>query len=199
MRGRTPSEGRFVGTGSAHAALTIGSRALGASEPRQVRKEAALRTPSQVPRLRPIRAGDADTSGDTALDDGGRDRALRSRGDRSPRVRIRICTTLKASAVVATPLSSPTTRSPDPCRGCGSRAPFPRSKLTPGSTLESVYAAPRRCCGRRIGQPCRPRTLVTCTDAVVPLRARRRDGDRCTQRARCRLHGDCLEAPRLTP
>ena len=76
MRGRTPSEGRFVGTGSAHAALTIGSRALGASEPRQVRKEAALRTPSQVPRLRPIRAGDTDTSGDTDLDDGARGRAL---------------------------------------------------------------------------------------------------------------------------
>src|SRR5262245_60165038 len=75
MRGRTPSEGRFVGTGSAHAALTIGSRALGASEPRQVRKEAALRTPSQVPRLRPIRAGDAGTSGDTDLDDGARGRA----------------------------------------------------------------------------------------------------------------------------
>jgi hypothetical protein len=72
-----PSEGRFVGTGSAHAALTIGSRALGASEPRQVRKEAALRTPSQVPRLRPIRAGDADTSGETAFDDGARGRALR--------------------------------------------------------------------------------------------------------------------------
>ena len=65
MRGRTPSEGRFVGTGSAHAALTIGSRALGASEPRQVRKEAALRTPSQVPRLRPIRASDVDTSGES--------------------------------------------------------------------------------------------------------------------------------------
>jgi hypothetical protein len=28
-----------------------------------------------VPRLRPIRAGDVDTSGDTALDDGARDRA----------------------------------------------------------------------------------------------------------------------------
>ena len=78
MRGRTPSEGRFVGTGSAHVALTIGSRALGASEPRQVRKEAALRTPSQVPRLRPIRAGDADTSGDTDLDDGARGRAIDS-------------------------------------------------------------------------------------------------------------------------
>jgi hypothetical protein len=57
-------------------ALTIGSRALGASEPRQVRKEAALRTPSQVPRLRPIRAGDVDTSGDADLEDGARDRAL---------------------------------------------------------------------------------------------------------------------------
>src|SRR5688572_30406884 len=76
MRGRMPSEGRFVGTGSAHAALTIGSRALGASEPRQVRKEAALRTPSQVPRLRPIRAGDTDTSGETAFDDGARGRAF---------------------------------------------------------------------------------------------------------------------------
>lgn len=76
MRGRMPSEGRFVGTGSAHAALTIGSRALRASEPRQVRKEAALRTPSQVPRLRPIRASDVDTSGDTALDDGARGRAM---------------------------------------------------------------------------------------------------------------------------
>jgi MMP 1-O-methyltransferase len=70
-----PSEGRFVGTGSVHVALTIGSRALGASEPRQVRKEAALRTPSQVPRLRPVRAGDTDTSGDTDLDDGARGRA----------------------------------------------------------------------------------------------------------------------------
>jgi SAM-dependent methyltransferase len=76
MRGRTPSEGRFVGTGSAHAALTIGSRALGASEPRQVRKEAALRTPSQVPRYRPIRASDADTSGDADLEDEARGRAF---------------------------------------------------------------------------------------------------------------------------
>ena len=76
MRDRMPSEGRFVGTGSAHAALTIGSRALGASEPRQVRKEAALRTPSQVPRLRPIRVGDAGTSGDADLEGGARGRAL---------------------------------------------------------------------------------------------------------------------------
>ena len=76
MRGRTPSEGRFVGTGSAHAALTIGSRALGASEPRQVRKEAALRTPSQVPRYRPIRVSDADTSGDADLEGGARGRAF---------------------------------------------------------------------------------------------------------------------------
>src|SRR5262245_54630225 len=82
MRGRTPSEGRFVGPGSAHAALTIGSRALGASEPRQVRKEAALRTPSQVPRSRPIRAGDADSSGDTDLDDGVRGRASIGNGPR---------------------------------------------------------------------------------------------------------------------
>ena len=34
-------------------------RALGASEPRQVRKEAALRIPSQVPRFRLAGAGDA--------------------------------------------------------------------------------------------------------------------------------------------
>src|SRR4249919_4335987 len=80
MRGRMPSEGRFVGTGSAHAALTIGSRALGASEPRQVRKEAALRTPSQVPRLRPIRASDAGTSGDADLEAGARSRASPARG-----------------------------------------------------------------------------------------------------------------------
>jgi hypothetical protein len=71
-------------------ALTIGSRALGASEPRQVRKEAALRTPSQVPRLRPIRAGDVDTSGESDLDDGARDRAQlgereRAALDRPPR------------------------------------------------------------------------------------------------------------------
>ena len=37
----------------------VGFRALGASEPRQVRKEAALRIPSQVPRSRPAGAGDA--------------------------------------------------------------------------------------------------------------------------------------------
>ena len=34
-----------MGTGHRHVALTVGSRALGAFEPRQVRKEAALRTP----------------------------------------------------------------------------------------------------------------------------------------------------------
>src|SRR4029078_8691194 len=85
MRDRMPSEGRFVGTGSAHAALTIGSRALGASEPRQVRKEAALRTPSQVPRSRPIRAGDAGSSGDIDLDDGVRGRALFFRRERIPK------------------------------------------------------------------------------------------------------------------
>src|SRR4029078_10357300 len=85
MRGRTPSEGRFVGTGSAHAALTIGFRALGASEPRQARKEAALKTPSQVPRLRPIRAGDADTSGEADLEVGARGRALSFRRGRDQR------------------------------------------------------------------------------------------------------------------
>ena len=65
-----------MGMGHRHVALTVGSRALGAFEPRQVRKEAALRTPSQVPRLRPIRAGDAGTSGDADLEGGARGRAL---------------------------------------------------------------------------------------------------------------------------
>ena len=36
----------------------VGFRALGAFEPRQVRKEAALRIPSQVPRSRPAGAND---------------------------------------------------------------------------------------------------------------------------------------------
>src|SRR4026207_2085005 len=97
MRGRTPSEGRFVGTGSAHVALTIGSRALGASEPRQVRKEAALRTPSQVPRLRPIRAGDTGTSGDADLDDGARGRALWFSADADSASGIGIARSLKRS------------------------------------------------------------------------------------------------------
>ena len=72
-----------MGTGHRHVALKVGSRALGAFEPRQVRKEAALRTPSQVPRLRPIRAGGAGTSAGHRLDDGARGRALatsRARG-----------------------------------------------------------------------------------------------------------------------
>ncbi len=54
-----------MGMGHRHVALTVGSRALGAFEPRQVRKEAALRTPSQVPRHRPTRAGGGDTPGAT--------------------------------------------------------------------------------------------------------------------------------------
>jgi len=47
-----------TGSGLAHVASMVGFRALGASEPRQVRKEAALRIPSQVPRSRPAGAGD---------------------------------------------------------------------------------------------------------------------------------------------
>src|SRR5439155_22353170 len=46
------------GPGLAHVALTVRFRALGASEPRQVREEAALRSSSQVPRLGLTRAGD---------------------------------------------------------------------------------------------------------------------------------------------
>ena len=51
-----------MGMGHRYVALTVGSRALGAFEPRQVRKEAALSTPSQVPRHRPTRAGGGDTT-----------------------------------------------------------------------------------------------------------------------------------------
>jgi hypothetical protein len=65
-----------MGTGHRYVALTVGSRALGAFEPRQVRKEAALRTPSQVPRHRPTRAGGGGTTRDRLHDDGARDRAL---------------------------------------------------------------------------------------------------------------------------
>ena len=58
-----PSEGRsFMGLGRAHAALTARFRALGASEPRQIREEAALRIPSQVPRFCLARAGDERSS-----------------------------------------------------------------------------------------------------------------------------------------
>src|SRR4029078_5229662 len=64
-----------MGMGHRHVSLTVGSRALRAFEPRQVRKEAALRTPSQVPRFRPARAGDAVSSGEARFDDGARDRA----------------------------------------------------------------------------------------------------------------------------
>ena len=65
-----------MGMGHRHVALTVGSRALGAFEPRQVRKEAALRTPSQVPRHRPTRAGGGDSTRVRQFDDGARDRAL---------------------------------------------------------------------------------------------------------------------------
>ncbi len=65
-----------MGTGHRYVALTVGSRALGAFEPRQVRKEAALRTPSQVPRYRPTRAGGGGTTQGHLHDDGARDRAL---------------------------------------------------------------------------------------------------------------------------
>ena len=61
--------------GHRHVALTVGSRALGAFEPRQIRKEAALRTPSQVPRHRPARAGGGGTTRGRLFDDGARDRA----------------------------------------------------------------------------------------------------------------------------
>src|SRR5206468_6829892 len=47
------------GPGLAHVASTVRFRALGASEPRQIREEAALRSLSQVPRLGLTRAGDA--------------------------------------------------------------------------------------------------------------------------------------------
>src|SRR6187551_3001738 len=62
--------------GRRHVALTVGSRALGAFEPRQVRKEAALRTPSQVTRHRPARAVGDDTTRGRLHDDGTRGRAL---------------------------------------------------------------------------------------------------------------------------
>src|SRR5262245_19540427 len=65
-----------MGTGHRHVALTVGSRALGAFEPRQVRKEAALRTPSQVPRHRPTRAGGGDTTRGRLFEDGARVRAF---------------------------------------------------------------------------------------------------------------------------
>ena len=65
-----------MGTGHRYVALTVGSRALGAFEPRQVRKEAALRTPSQVPRYRPTRAGGGGTTQGHLHDDGARDRAF---------------------------------------------------------------------------------------------------------------------------
>ena len=71
-----------MGTGHRHAALTVGSRALGAFEPRQIRKEAALRTPSQVPRYRPTRAGGGDITQGRSIDDGARDRAYPPDGPR---------------------------------------------------------------------------------------------------------------------
>jgi GNAT superfamily N-acetyltransferase len=54
----------------------VGFRALGASEPRQVRKEAALRIPSQVPRFCLARASDAGSSRGNRFDGGTRDRVI---------------------------------------------------------------------------------------------------------------------------
>ena len=65
-----------MGMGHRHVALTVGSRALGAFEPRQVRKEAALRTPSQVTRHRPTRAGGDDTTRGRSFEGGARGRAF---------------------------------------------------------------------------------------------------------------------------
>ena len=64
-----PASAQRLASGMGSRGVDDRSRALGASELRQVRKEAAPRTPSEVPRFRPIRAGDADSSGDTALDE----------------------------------------------------------------------------------------------------------------------------------
>src|SRR6185295_10567609 len=50
------------GPGPESAALTARFRALGAFEPRQVRKEAALRSSSQVPRSGPARASGSGSS-----------------------------------------------------------------------------------------------------------------------------------------
>ena len=83
-----------MGTGHRHVALTVGSRALGAFEPRQVRKEAALRTPSQVPRHRPTRAGGGDTTRDCLFEDGARGRALITHGARGGSARITRVTAL---------------------------------------------------------------------------------------------------------
>jgi hypothetical protein len=55
-------------------ALTVRFRALGASEPRQVREEAALRSLSQVPRFGLTRAGDASAARGTRFEGGARDR-----------------------------------------------------------------------------------------------------------------------------
>ncbi len=54
------------GLGLAHVALKVRFRALGASEPRQVREEAALRIPSQVPRFCLARASDVSTTSGAA-------------------------------------------------------------------------------------------------------------------------------------
>src|SRR5215203_1203714 len=66
-----PPEGRRPsGLGPRRAALTVRPRALGASEPRQVRKEAALRIASQVPRTPLTRAKRLGSSRGVRLDGG---------------------------------------------------------------------------------------------------------------------------------
>src|SRR5262245_25663670 len=58
------------GPGSESAVLTVRFRALGAFEPRQVRKEAALRSSSQVPRSGLARASGSGSSRGRRFDDG---------------------------------------------------------------------------------------------------------------------------------
>src|SRR6266508_1854586 len=66
-----PPEGRRpTGLGPDALAPTAGSRALGESESRQVRKEAALRVTSQVPRILPARANRPGSSRGARLDGG---------------------------------------------------------------------------------------------------------------------------------
>jgi len=57
-------------------ALTVRFRALGACEPRQIRKEAALSNPSQVPRFCLTRADGASFQPGNCLDGGARDRVI---------------------------------------------------------------------------------------------------------------------------
>src|SRR6266581_2428737 len=66
----------FPGPGLAPLALTVRFRALGACEPRQIRKEAALSNPSQVPRFCLTRADGASFQPGNCLDGGARDRVI---------------------------------------------------------------------------------------------------------------------------